>query len=348
MRALTFVGQESIEYTKVDDPGIMAPGDAVVKVEIAAICGSDLHVYHGRECGLDNGTVMGHEFMGEVVAVGSNVKQIAVGDRVACPFTTSCGQCFYCKTGLTCRCIHGSLFGWVQEGQGLHGTQAEYVRVPMADAGLLKLPGDVSSEEGLLMGDVLSTGYFSALNAGIHPDGTYVTLGCGPVGLMAIVGALELGAQKLYAVDCIPERLAMAARFGAIPIDFKKQDTVEIIRAATGGYGADAVMELVGNQAAHRLAMDLVRPGGTLSVAGVHTEPQFAFSPAEAYDKNLTYKVGRCPARHLMDVLLPVVRSGRYDLSSVFSHRMTLEEGAAGYQIFANRREGCTKVLLTP
>ncbi|MDJ0838312.1 MAG: alcohol dehydrogenase family protein [Acidobacteriota bacterium] len=348
MRALTFAGRETIEYSMVDDPGILEPGDAVIKVELTAVCGSDLHVYHGREQGMDHGAVMGHEFMGEVVEIGADVRNIRIGDRVACPFTTSCGRCFYCLTGLTCRCIHGALFGWVENGNGLNGTQAEYVRVPMADAGLLKLPEDVTDEEGLLMGDVFSTGYFAALNAEIHPDRTYVVLGCGPVGLMAVIGALEQGAGKLYAVDCIPERLAMAARYGAIPIDFSKQDTVEIIRSTTEGRGADAVMELVGNHSAHRLAMDLVRPGGIISVAGVHNEPHFAFSPAEAYDKNLTYKVGRCPARHLMDVLLPVVRTHRYDLSAVFSHRMSLNEGPEGYKIFAGRHEGCTKVLLTP
>ena len=174
-----------------------------------------------------------------------------------------------------------------------------------------------------------------------------MVVGCGPVGLMAVVGARELGAEKLYAVDSIPERLKLAEQFGAIPINFKQQDPVEVVREATQGRGADASMEAVGSPAAGRLAMDLIRPGGTVSVAGVHNEPQFAFNPTEAYDKNLTFKVGRCPARYYMNRLMPLVESGRYDLSAIISHRLTLDQGVHGYDLFANKKDGCTKVILT-
>jgi len=348
MLALTFHGEETIQCETVADPEILDARDAIVAVSSTAICGSDLHVYHCREKGLDMGTTMGHEFTGTVVEIGSAVQNIRKGDRVVSPFTTSCGSCFYCRAGLTCRCTQGALFGWVEGGQGLQGAQAQYVRVPLADGSLFPLPEDVGEEEGLLLGDILATGYFAADGAGIKPGGTYVVLGCGPVGLMGIVGARELGAERLYAVDCIPERLTLAQSYGAIPIDFSKQDPAELIRETTQGLGADAVMELVGSASASRLAMDLIRPGGTISIAGVHTEPHFAFSPGEAYDKNITLRIGRCPARFYMERLLPLVRQRKYDLGAIFSHRLPLQQGAEGYDIFAKRLQCCTKVILKP
>ena len=162
LKALTFHGRETIHLETVPDPEILHPEDAIVQVGLTAICGSDLHVYHCREKGLDSGTTMGHEFMGKVVETGSAVSRIKQGDRVVCPFTSSCGDCFYCRSGLTSRCSRGQLYGWVEKGSGLQGAQAEFVRVPMADAGLLKLAESVTSEQGLLLGDILSTGYFVA------------------------------------------------------------------------------------------------------------------------------------------------------------------------------------------
>ncbi len=346
MRALIFDGVEQIHCEKVSDPELHDPRDVILRVTHAAICGSDLHVYHGRERGLDHGTVMGHELIGEVVAVGKAVRSLRPGDRVVSPFTTSCGTCFYCRAGLTCRCVHGQLLGWVEGGEGLHGAQAEYARIPLAESSLLKLPEDVGDSEGILLGDVLPTGYFVASGAAIEPSGTYVVLGCGPVGLMAIVGARELGAERLYAVDRVPERLALARDFGAVPLDFARQDVVALIRESTEGRGADAVMEAVGSPAASELAYALVRPGGTISIAGVHNEPHFTITPSQAYDKNLTLKIGRCPARHLMEPLLALVRKRKLPFASIFSHRLPLADGAEGYRLFAARAKGCTKVLL--
>jgi len=184
--------------------------------------------------------------------------------------------------------------------------------------------------------------------ADIRPNGTYAVLGCGPVGLMAIVAARELGATTLYAVDTIPERLAHAARLGATPLDYKAEDPAALVREATEGRGADAVLEVVGSPEATRLAVDLVRPGGTVSAVGVHTEKHFPFSPVEAYDKNLTYRIGRCPARAILEELIPLVQSKRYDLASVISHQLPLSQGAEGYGMFDEKRDGCTKVALRP
>ncbi len=234
----------------------------------------------------------------------------------------------------------------MQNGVGLHGGQAEYVRVPMAESTLLAVPKNVLAEEALLLGDVFSTGYFCADMAEIKPDGIYAVIGCGPVGLMAIIGARELKAGKIYAIDTIRERLTFAVHFGAIPLHHEEVDLLAYIRHETEGRGADAVLEAVGSPAAARLAIDLVRPGGIISVAGVHNESQFAFSPAEAYDKNLTYKVGRCPARYYMERLIPLVQKKKYDLTSIISHRLPLAEGVRGYKIFAEKLEGCTKVVL--
>lgn len=348
MKALTFQGKENIQYTSVSDPEILHPGDALVKMKACAICGSDLHVYFEREKGIDQGTAMGHEFVGEIVEVGRNVQHLQIGDSVMSPFTTSCGQCFYCRIGLTCRCTQGQLFGWKEHGKGLHGGQAEFVRVPLAESTLVKIPEGVSEEEALLLGDVLSTGFYCARQAEVKESGVYVVVGCGPVGLMAILGAREMGAQNIFAVDTVPERLAKAKEFGAVPIHASSEPVGELIREASDGRGADGVMEAVGSHQAVKTSIGLVRPGGIISSVGVCNDPQLAFSPEEAYSKNLTYKIGRCPARFMMDHLIPLVQRKKYDIASIFTHRMNLQDGATGYQIFSGKKDHCLKVLLTP
>jgi len=332
----------------VAEPAIEAPTDALLQVRLTAVCGSDLHVYHGREHGIDPGTVMGHELVGEVLEVGPDVTAVRPGDRVACPFTTSCGRCYYCQHGLTCRCIVGQLFGWVEGGTGLQGTQAERLRVPLADSTLVVLPDPVSDEAGLLLGDVLSTGYFCADLAGVDASGVYAVVGCGPVGLMAVAAARHLGAEQVVAVDSVPERLEIAHALGARPLDFTAESPTEALEEMTEGRGADAVLEVVGSPAATRTAVDLLRPGGTLASVGVHTEDHLAFAPAEAYDKNLTYRTGRCPARHYLDRLLPCVADGSLELPPVVSHRLSLEDGPRAYALFDAKEDGCTKVVLEP
>lgn len=348
MKAIIFNGKESVKCERVPDPGILESTDVIVKVDLAGICGSDLHVYYEREKGLDLGTVMGHEFVGEIVETGKSVRNFKKGEKVISPFTTNCGACFFCNIGLTSRCEQGQLFGWVEGDKGLHGGQAEYVRVPLADSTLLHLPEGVNPEEGLLLGDILSTGYFAAENAEIKPGGIYAVVGCGPVGLLSILSAIELGAERVYAIDAIPERLQLAEKFGATMVNFKQENAAAKLKDATNGRGVDAVLEVVGNASAAKLAYQIVRPGGIISVVGVHTEAQFVFSPADAYDKNLTYKVGRCPARFYMEKLASLVQEGRYEFSAIISHRLVLSEGEQGYEIFANKRDHCTKVILKP
>ncbi len=348
MRSLIFEGVGRVTVATVADPTILAPSDAVVAVKATAICGSDLHVYRGHETGLDLGTVLGHEFAGEVVAVGSSVRRFRPGDAVVSPFSTRCGECYFCRIDLPARCERGELFGWVERGQGLHGAQAELVRVPFADATLVPTPAGLAPEIALLAGDVLSTGFFGASQAEAREERTIAVVGCGPVGLMAVIGARELGAERVFAIDALPERLALATRFGAEAIVLGEA-TVDAIRAATAGYGADGadgVVEAVGSPAAMRLAYELVRTGGTIAAVGVHNEPIFALTPAEAYAKNLTYRTGRCSARFWMERLLPLAASGRYDLAALYSHRLGLADGVRAYELFDRRLEGCTKVAL--
>ncbi len=347
MRAVTYHAPGDLRVERVPDPKLLAPTDALVAVTLSAICGSDLHVWHGREMGLDVGTVMGHEFLGIVLEVGAAVDTIRRGDRVVSPFTTSCGECFYCAHGLPARCLRGQLFGWVERGAGLHGGQAEMVRVPLAASTLVPVPETLAPEAGLVLGDVLATGYHCAVLARVEPGTIAAVVGCGPVGLMAVLAARELGAARVFAIDSVPERLALAARMGGEPVRLG-EETRETLREATGGRGPDAVLEAVGTEAAVRLAFDLVRPGGTIGAVGVHHEAAFPFSPGLAYDKNLTVSIGRCPARHYIDRLIPVAARREAELKALFTHRVGLESAPAAYRTFDAKVDGCIKVALLP
>ena len=337
MRALTFQGVREVAVTDAPDPRVEEPGDAVVRVELTAICGSDLHVYRGAERGLDRGTVLGHEFAGEVIEVGSAVEGLAPGDRVVAPFSTSCGACPACDRGLSSRCERGQLFGWVEGGVGLHGGQAELVRVPLASSSLVRVD-DGRDPAALFAGDVMSTGMYLAILGGVGPGDRVAVIGCGPVGLMAAVAALDMGAAEVFALDLLEDRLELARAFGATPV--LASDEGRLPR------GVDASLEAVGSPASTRLAFDLLRPGGTLAAAGVHVEPTLAFSPGEAYDKNLTYRAGRSPARSLLEPALEL--AARSGVDRIVSHRLPLEEAAHGYHIFDGRLDGATKVLLEP
>ncbi|KAF6258722.1 chaperonin 10-like protein [Scenedesmus sp. NREL 46B-D3] len=381
MLALTFGGTEQIALATVDKPRLLQPTDVIVKVTLCGICGSDLHPYHGREAGLQPGTIVGHEFTGLVEAVGEQAA--APGDRVMSPFTTSCGACFFCGSGLTCRCSHAQgarCFGWVGEaaggeaaapGAGLQGSQAQYVRVPLADGTLVKVdaqrgggsdscctvtiqarrdamqvPEGVTDEECILLGDILSTAFFCADQASISLGDTAVVIGCGPVGLLAILAARQRGAATVVAVDAVPTRRLKAAEFGAMAVGIS--EAAAAVAAATGGRGADVALELVGSGAALGLGFELLRNGGVLSSIGVHSEPQFPFSPVDAYNKNLTYRSGRCPARRYMQQLLPLVVSKAWPFADIISHRMPLQQGVEAYKMFAERRAGVIKIVLDP
>lgn len=347
MRAVTFQGVERVAVETVTDPVLREPRDAIIQVRQAGICGSDLHVFHGRETGLDPGTILGHEFVGEVLEVGASVEKLRLGESVVAPFTTNCGKCRHCTRGLTSRCPHGQLFGWVEGGKGLHGAQAERVRVPLAETTLVTVPAGVSPEAALLAGDVLSTGYFCAVQGGVGPNRTVAVLGCGPVGLMAVFAARHLGAETILAIDRVAERLDLARRLGAQSVDMERESPTQVVAGLTRDEGVDVVLEAVGSASASRLAIELVRPGGTIAAVGVHTESQFAFSPTEAYDKNLTYRIGRCPARHYLPRVLEILGTAQFDPTVIISHRLPLTEADRGYRMFADRSHGCTKVILT-
>jgi threonine dehydrogenase-like Zn-dependent dehydrogenase len=347
MKALSYQGIKKIEYGDTADPKIIDPSDAIVRVEYTAVCGSDLHIYHGRERGLDKGTVMGHEFTGELVETGKSVKNFSKGDHVVSPFSSSCGQCYFCDIGLTARCVESQLFGWVEGGAGLHGAQAEYVRVPHADSTLVGIPGSIDARHALLAGDILSTGYFCAENAEVGAGGLYVVIGCGPVGLLTIMSAFEQGAQHVVAIDSVNERLGIANLLGAVAWHLNENPLLYVMEK-THGIGAEAVMEAVGTPVAQDLAMKLVRPGGIISTVGVHTSHDFSFSPVEAYDRNLTFKTGRCSARYYLDILLPKLEDWKWDLDRVISHELPLSEGPRAYRIFDRKEENALKILLKP
>lgn len=348
MKAITFQGIETLAYEDVRAPEIVEPSDAIVRVRVAGICGSDLHPYFGRERGLDRGTVMGHEFVGEVVEVGEEVSAVRVGDVVACPFTTSCGACFYCGIGLTARCPRGQFFGWVGKGRGLHGGQAELVRVALADGSLVPVPDGLDEAVALLSGDILSTALFGADLAGVGAGDLVAVVGCGPVGLLAIRAALEAGAREVVAVDRVPTRLEAAVRFGAVAVDFSREDVGEVVRARSEGRGADRAIEAVGTPEATRTAAELLRAGGRIGAVGFHVEPHLALSPGEIYDRNLAYAGGRCPARAYMPRALELARREERLVGSLISHRLPLSEGVDAYRSFADRRPGWNKVVLIP
>lgn len=344
MKGVCFHKVEQVKLLEMEPPSITSPKDAIVKVTMAGLCGSDLHAFFGREAGLDAGTVMGHEFVGTIAELGSDVSGFSVGDRVYVPFSTNCGDCYYCNAGLTSRCPDGQLFGWVQNGQGLHGGQSEYVRVPHADGSLKKVPEPVSDVAALLLGDNFSTGYYCAEMAGVKPGGVYAVVGCGTVGQLCILAAMSMGAEKVFAFDLVPERRAQAEAMGAIPME-PNSKSIEQVKQATGGRGVDGVMELVGLPPAQELAYQLMRPGGVMSVIGCHCTPNFAFSPVDAYDKNLTYKTGRCPARFYMDQLTDRVAQGEFDLERFVTHRFGADECERAYEVFSQQLDGCTKAV---
>jgi threonine dehydrogenase-like Zn-dependent dehydrogenase len=349
MQAITFEDVETLSCGAVADPELIEEGDALVAVTAAGICGSDLHPYLGRERGLDRGTVMGHELVGRVVETGRAVRTLARGDRVVAPFTTCCGECWYCERGLTSRCVRGQLFGWVEAGRGQHRAQAQRVRVPHPDATRVRVP-HAHEDDGRaeLAGDVLSTALFAAELADIRAGDVVAVIGCGAVGLLAVRTALARGAGSVFALDVVPSRLALAERFGATAVSIGGDDAVAVVHDQTGGRGADRAIEAVGSPAATRTAADLLRPGGTLAAVGVHTETALALSPGEIYDRNLTYAAGRCPARRMLPAALELAQRDAALLAALISHRLPLPAGVDAYRRLAARQDGWAKVLLLP
>jgi len=356
MQAVCFVEPFKVETRQVATPAVESPTDVVLRITLSAICGSDLHPYRGAEVGLDEGTVMGHEFVGVVAAKGEAV-ELEIGARVCVPFTTNCGECFFCKCGLTCRCDQGQLFGWVETHggvvSGLHGGQAEYVRVPLADATCVPVPPTHSDEQALLLGDILSTGFHCAKGGDLQEGGACVVVGCGPVGLMAVASAKALcPSGTVIAVDGADNRLQMAKSLGADHVLSDLEGAVAAVKELTGGRGADSVLEIVGSKPAMALAFAAMRPGGTLSSVGVHAYETAAWSPVDAYDSNITFRAGRCPARAVMSeakgVFDSLGSSTWTNLQQIVTHRVSLAEAPALYEQFNQQAPGTVKVLLLP
>ncbi|MGH0036425.1 MAG: alcohol dehydrogenase catalytic domain-containing protein [Myxococcota bacterium] len=345
MRALVFHGPEDIRCETVPDPTPPDERGAVVRIERTAICGSDLHIYHGH-LSPEAGYSVGHEAIGEVVEVGSAVSRFRTGDRVLVSGVVGCGDCGPCRLGHVTACERGgaAVFG---TNQGLHGAQAEALAVPSADANLYAIPDGVEDEQAVLLTDILPTGYLGAEGAEIEPGHDVAVIGCGPVGLMSILAASLFGPARIFALDSVPERLAAAEGLGAIPCDVSG-DATGAIMEATGGLGPHCVIEAVGADPSIQSALALVRRGGVVSVVGVNTNLAFPFPMALAMMKGITFRIGICPVPLYWTHLVPLVAQGRLRPEFVFSHRMGLSEGTAAYDLFAGRRDGVLKVLLDP
>jgi threonine dehydrogenase-like Zn-dependent dehydrogenase len=389
MKALCWHATEDVRYEDVPDPTIVHPRDAIVRITSTAICGSDLHLYDGFVPGMESGDVLGHEFMGEVVEVGRDNKALKVGDRVVVPFTISCGECFFCQKELYSCCERSNpnieltakmwghatagLFGYSHLTGGFAGGQAEYARVPYADVGPLKVDGGFSDGQVLFLSDIFPTGYMAAENCNIQRGDTIAIWGCGPVGQFAIRSALILGAGRVIAIDCVPERLQLAEQAGAETIDFMREDVHERIQQATRGRGADACIDAVGAEAhgsgsldavmdkvktslmletdrAHvlRQAVNNCRNGGTVSVVGVYGGFVDKFPMGSAMNRGLTFRMAQTHVRKYMEKLLHLVENGTIDPSFVITHRLKLEEGPAAYRTFRDKQDHCIKVVLSP
>lgn len=353
MRAIVFESPGVVRVAERPEPALQDPTDAIVRVTTAGLCGSDLHIVDGRDRGCRLGTIMGHELVGVIEAVGGAVTRFRPGDRVVSPFTVSCGACFYCRRSLPARCVRSACFGFVTEdGAGLEGAQAELTRVPLADSTLVRVPdaGDdgapLLDRDVLFLGDILSTAWGAAEAAGMQAGDVAAVVGCGPVGLLCVEVLKQWQPAAVVAVDPVAHRREQAARLGAIAA--APEEALGVVRARTEGRGADAALEAVGAGPALDLAIGLVRPGGMVSIAGYHTDEVYPLRIQEAYGKNLGLRIGRCNARHHMERLMPLVAARRLRHAEIISHELPLEAGAEAYAMFRERRPGVVKVLLSP
>jgi len=389
MKALTWHGKGDIRCESVPDPTIQHGRDAIIKVTACAICGSDLHLYDGVIPTMQSGDVLGHETMGEVVEVGPDNKELKIGDRVVVPFTISCGQCFFCKRGFYSGCERSNpnnelarklwgaspagLFGYSHMLGGYAGGQAEYLRVPYADVGPIKVPSSLTDEQVLFLSDIFPTGYMAADFCDIQRGDTIAIWGCGPVGQMAIRSAFLLGAERVLAIDTVPERLALARAGGAETIDFMEEDVYDRIRELTNGRLADACIDAVGTEPAvtasfdsmvdrlkvatfmgtdrpHvlRQAIHCCRNFGTVSIVGVYGGFLDKVPMGSAINRGLTFRMAQTPVQKYLPTLLERIEKGEIDPSFVITHTASLEEGPELYKKFRDKQDGCIKVVMKP
>lgn len=389
MRALCWHGKHDIRCDTVPDPGIEDGRDAILKVTSCAICGSDLHLFDGFMPGMKHGDIMGHEFMGEVVEVGRDNRALKVGDRVVVPFTITCGECEQCRRGNFSVCERSNrnkkladkmfghttagLYGYTHLTGGYPGGQAEYVRVPYADCGPVKIPDGLSDEQVLFLGDIFPTGWQAAVACDIEPTDTVCVWGAGPVGQFAIRSAVLLGARQVIAIDRVPERLAMAAAGGAVTIDFDEESVLERLAELTQGKGPEKCIDAVGLEAHATRSIDSIydrakqavmletdrphvlremiyvcRPGGILSVPGVYGGLVDKIPMGALMNKGLTLRTGQTHVGRWTEDLLRRIRDGQIDPSFVITHTAGLEDGPDLYKTFRDKEDGCIKVVLKP
>lgn len=387
MKANCWYGKRDMRVEEVPDPKILNKRDAIVKISSTAVCGSDLHLYNGFMPTMKKGDILGHEFMGEVVEIGPEVKNLKVGDRVVVPFPISCGNCFFCKQQAFSLCentnpnawmaekIFGhspcGIFGYSHLTGGYAGGQAEYARVPFADVGPLKVPQGIPDEQVLFLSDIFPTGYMAAEMCDIKRGDTIAVWGCGPVGQFAIRSAFLLGAEKVIAIDRYQDRLTMASDSGAESLNYEEQDVYDTLMEKTGGRGPDACIDAVGMEAhvpgimyaydrvkqalmletdrpfALRQAIMACRNGGTVSVVGVYGGFIDKFPMGSFMNRSLTMKTGQAHVHRYMRPLLERILAGDIDPSFVITHTMSLDEAPQAFDMF-NSKEDCIKVVLKP
>ena len=346
MRGVVFDGVGRVRVTDLPDPEITAPGDAIVRVTRTAICGSDLHLLHGK-APMEPGEPLGHEAVGVVEVVGGAVERTRVGDRVAVAFNVACGQCWFCGHGQSALCDDDAIFGYGIFGGALPGAQAQQLRVPNADINLLRLPDAVDDEAGVFVGDVLTTGFYGASLAEAERDDVVAVLGCGPVGFCTLQGLRALGATTIYALDREPGRLALAAAAGAIPVHVDERNPVTALAEATDGRGADVVIDAVGHPSAFEGAIDAVRRGGTVVVLGVYSSETTQMQLGAYWSRALTVRfAGLTPVLAWWERATAALERGEVDPTPLISHRLPLEDAAEGYELFD--RHEATKVVLEP
>jgi threonine dehydrogenase-like Zn-dependent dehydrogenase len=389
MKALTWHGKGDIRCESVPDPRIEHDRDAIIKVTACAICGSDLHLYDGVMPTMEKGDVLGHETMGEVVEVGTGNSKLKVGDRVVVPFTISCGECFFCKNGFFSGCEQSNpnakiaekmwghspagLFGYSHMLGGYAGGQAEYLRVPYSDVGPIKVPSSLTDEQVLFLSDIFPTGFMAADFCNLKGGETVAVWGCGPVGQFAIKSAFMLGAERVIAIDTVPERLAMARASGAITIDFREDDVYDRIQDLTRGRGADACIDAVGTEAETMSGADAVldrikvatfmgtdrphvlrqaihccRNFGTVSIVGVYGGLLDKIPMGSAINRGLTFRMAQTPVQHYLPQLLDRIEKGDIDPSFVITHTAKLEDGPELYKTFRDKKDNCIKVVMKP
>jgi 2-desacetyl-2-hydroxyethyl bacteriochlorophyllide A dehydrogenase len=344
MQAVTFQAPGEVRLEDRPEPELAERDDAVVRVDATGICGSDLHIYHGR-VQIEPGFTIGHEFVGTVASAGEAVTEVSEGDRVLGCYCTACGNCFFCRRGLFHKCDHGRVFGHGATLGSLQGAQAEQVLVPHANMTLRRVPDGMSDDAALFAGDVMGTGYHAVADSGLEPGDTAAVLGLGPVGLCAVQAARAAGATGVIAIDTVEERLRTAESFGAQPVHLTEDDPRAAVKEATGGRGVDVAVDAVGHPDALELACRLARKSGTVSATGVYAE-RIQVHMGIVWIKALTLKTGHANVIGHVDRVISMMEAGVLDPTPLVTHRMSLEDAPEAYAVY-DRREAL-KIVMSP